>query len=305
MEIHIAYNIDDNYVKYCAIAITSLFVNNRNEKFHIHIITGGLSPESKTVLREIVEKEYAQQISFYETGYDILKECPAKNISITTYFRCFLTLILPESVSKVIYMDSDTIVCGSIKELWETDIEGYALGGVEDMWSSKKELFVRLGYPEHYSYFNAGVILFNLNFWREHHIQDEIITFIRKNSDKLEHNDQDVLNGVLHNRKKFLPFRYNMQDGFFRQKRKVRKESEPILDAEMDKATIIHFTARKKPWKDNCTHPYKKTYLKYLDMTRWKGERPKIDYGFRFNRFFLIIQEHLGLKNRYRKIKFK
>lgn len=305
MCIHIAYNIDDNYVKYCAITLTSLFVNNREEKFHIHIVTGGLSAESKSILTGIVEGEYGQKVSFYEIGYDILKDCPANNISITSYFRCFLVSILPASVSKVIYMDSDIIVCGPVKGLWVADIDGYAIGGIEDMWSSKKELYSLLEYPEHYSYINAGVLLFNLNYWREHQIQDKVVSYIQQNPEKLLHNDQDALNGALYDQKKFLPFRYNMQDGFFRRKRKVRNESLALLDAETDKAVIIHFTARKKPWKDNCTHPYKRTYLKYLDITQWKGERPKPDYGFRINRFFLYIQGVLGLKNTYRKIKIK
>ena len=36
--IHIACNIDTSYVKYCIVMLTSLFENNQNVSFHIHVI---------------------------------------------------------------------------------------------------------------------------------------------------------------------------------------------------------------------------------------------------------------------------
>lgn len=43
--IHIACNIDTSYVKYCIVMLTSLFENNQNVSFHIHVITEDLSNE--------------------------------------------------------------------------------------------------------------------------------------------------------------------------------------------------------------------------------------------------------------------
>lgn len=57
----------------------------------------------------------------------------------------------------------------------------------------------------------------------------------------------------------------------------------------------------EKPWHDKSVHPYKKEYLKYLDLTQWSGERPPVNYMFRFTKLFDSIQGVFGWKNVYRK----
>lgn len=52
--IHIACNIDTSYVKYCIVMLTSLFENNQNVSFHIHVITEDLSNECRSQMVEFV-----------------------------------------------------------------------------------------------------------------------------------------------------------------------------------------------------------------------------------------------------------
>lgn len=304
--INIVCNIDDRYLRYCVVMLTSLLTNNEDEHFHIHIIAGELSEASRQVLADTVEKRYNQKLSFYIVGGKILDACPIdkdSHISIATYYRCFLTSILPDDISKVIYLDGDLIVHGSIRDLWESNIEGFAVGCVEDMWSGKKTHYSRLAYSSDYSYFNAGVLLVNLDYWRKNDIEHQITSYIRQYPERLLYNDQDVLNAVLYHQRKFLPYRWNMQDGFFRKKKRIWETSLPALNAEMPKAVIIHFTGGKKPWHDECVHPCKKLYLKYQDMTQWAGVRPKVNYLARINRLLQSIQGLFGLKNTYVKYK--
>ena len=301
----IVCNIDNGYVKYCVVMLTSLFVNNKDENLHIHIIADNLSEESQHILSDVVERRYKQRLSFYLVRKDLLSKCPIDTnnyISISTYYRCFLTTILPSDISKVLYLDCDLIVCKPLGTLFNINLDGYAVGAVEDMWSAKESHYARLHYSEKYSYFNAGVLLVNLDYWRQHDIEKEITEYISDYPERLLYNDQDVLNAVLYTRRLFIPFRWNMQDGFFRKKRKLRPGSIPALEAEMPEAAIVHFTGGKKPWHDKSVHPYKKEYLKYLDLTQWSGERPPVNYMFRFTKLFDSIQGVFGWKNVYRKI---
>ena len=301
----IVCNIDNGYVKYCVVMLTSLFINNKNKDLHIHIIADDLSEESQFILSDVVEKQYKQHLSFYLVGAGLLSKCPidANNyISISTYYRCFLTTILPSDISKVLYLDCDLIVRKPLDALFAICLDGYAVGAVEDMWSVKESHYIRLRYPEEYSYFNAGVLLVNLDYWRQHDIEDEITEYITNYPERLLYNDQDVLNTVLYARRLFIPFRWNMQYGFFRKRRKLRPSSIPALEAEMPETAIVHFTGGKKPWHEKSIHPYKKEYFKYLDLTRWSGERPPVNYLFRFSKLFNPIQGILGWKNIYRKI---
>ncbi len=286
--IHVACNIDTSYVKYCIVMLTSLFENNREVKFHIHVIAGELSEEACQQLRNWVEKQYLHTLTIYEAGEDLLRGCMIygnSHISLATYYRIFLETILPQDLQKVIYLDCDLIVNGSIQDFWDTNISDYAVGCVEDMWSGKTENYTRLHYNASFSYFNAGVLLVNLVYWRQMKFQELAVEYISHHVNELIFNDQDVLNALFHDRKLFLPFRYNVQDGFLRRKRRIRPEVWNVLDRELLHPVIIHYTGGKKPWQYKSQHPYKNLYFHYLDLTPWKGERPVVPFSYQLKRW--------------------
>mgnify|MGYP000308479184 CR=1 FL=1 len=121
------------------------------------------------------------------------------------------------------------------------------------MWSGREEIYTRLHYPSSDSYFNSGVLLVNLDYWREEGLMSKALDYISKNGSKLVFYDQDVLNALLHDCKLFLPFRYNVQDGFLRRKRRIRPESIAALDQELLHPVIIHYTGGKKPGNINLS----------------------------------------------------
>ena len=68
---------------------------------------------------------------------------------------------------KIIYLDCDLIVEQQLSKLFNYDIGRYPIAAVEDMWSGKDDNYERLGYDRKYGYFNSGVLLINLDMWRE------------------------------------------------------------------------------------------------------------------------------------------
>lgn len=87
--IHIACNIDTSYVKYCIVMLTSLFENNREVRFHIHVIAGELSEDARKQLCDWVEKRYLQRLTIYEAGKDLLQGCM---IMVTAIFHWLLII---------------------------------------------------------------------------------------------------------------------------------------------------------------------------------------------------------------------
>ena len=75
-------------------------------------------------------------------------------------------------------LDSDTLVLGSLKELWDTNLNQLALGGVQDTLSSNPSCFERLQYAPSYNYMNRGVLLLNLAYWRKHNIEQQCICLL-------------------------------------------------------------------------------------------------------------------------------
>ena len=147
------------------------------------------------------------------------------------------------------------------------------------MWSypfyDPLEAYNRLGIDPKYSYFNAGVMMVNLDYWREHHILDKCVHYIQTYPERLHLNDQDVLNVVLHDQKIFIPFKWNMQEGFYRRRRYIRKEVWDELDSLLPYPAIIHYVGKVKPWHKESDHPFTEEYRYYMRKTLWKDECPK------------------------------
>ena len=279
---NIVCNIDNKYAKYCGVMLTSLFENNKEEEITVHILGVDLSQESKDTLSLIV-KHYEQHLVFYAMGHEMLKGLPidvAGYFTVAIYCRLFISNILPQQLDKVLYLDSDIIVRRNLNELWNTDLQDKAIACVEDMWSDKQDNYDRLQYDKKYSYFNSGVLLINLSYWRHHHVPEKAEEYIRNHPNRLIFPDQDVLNAILHNQKQLVSFSWNAQDGFYRQKRRIRKGTWSEIDAILSNPHILHYTGSKKPWHTKCMHPLKKEYFKYLDMTIWKGDRPRRKVSF-------------------------
>lgn len=297
--IHIACNIDANFMQHCAVTLVSLFENNNSADICVHIVAPSLSEENQQILRNLVAS-YGNDIRFYFPPEDLLS-CFAikkfgKRISMATYYRCMFSAILPDDVEKVLYLDCDIVVLGDISEFWNTDLSGCGAACIEDIGKDEDERYERLHYDRSYSYFNAGVLLINLDYWREHKVDKQCVEYFQTYPERILFNDQDLLNVVLHKDKVFVPLKWNMQDGFYRYGIDKKVADWNSFREELLHPVILHYT-NKKPWNYDSMHPLRSEYYKYLDMTPWQGQRPlsslkkrvqwcmkRLPYVFRFRK---------------------
>ena len=103
-----------------------------------------------------------------------------------------------------------------ISEFWNTDLSGCGAACVEDIGKDEDERYERLHYDKSCSYFNAGVLLINLDYWRKHKVDVQCVRYFETYPERIQFNDQDLLNVVLCKDKVFVPLKWNMQDGFYR-----------------------------------------------------------------------------------------
>ena len=298
--VNIVLNTDLQYVVHCCTMLSSLFENNINIKFNIHVISGGLTASSINDITNLVEEKYNQKLYLYIIDSEELNYFPKyknSHISEAANYRLFVDKILPSDIDKVLYLDCDLIVYNSLEPLWNIDISSCPIAAIEDMWSGKDDNYIRLGYDKKYGYFNSGVLLINLKWWRENNICNNFIEYL-KCHDNLKFVDQDILNGMFYNNRKLLSFKWNVQDGLLRRKPKVRESSMPKLQNEIKCPAIIHYTGSRKPWDYDCINPYKESYFKYLDMTKWKHTRPYMPLKFKFKLMLDKVLYFLYLKPR-------
>lgn len=286
----IACCIDSNYAKYCYVMLTSLLENNKGEQISVHVLGSKLDVDSRFLLQTLVEEQYEQHIYFYEIDSMLLDVFPEtlSYVSLAVYCKLFIPAVLPSAIAKVLYLDCDLIVVGSLNELWNSNLEGKALAAVKDVHKGISEDCTRLGIDSaRFNYFNAGVMLLHLDFLRQSDFVGRVLDFVKKHP-SLPYHDQDVLNALLYQDVLWLPYRYNLHDCLFHRKRYLSKEEESILSDEILKyRVVVHFSSRRKPWGTRSLHPWRNLYFTYLDKTPWRGERPTLtckEWCWRLNR---------------------
>ena len=273
---------DKNYIMPTGVLMTSVSLNNPGEAVCYHIIIDETFPEEGRVRLTKAAESLNGSVKFYcltaeqIAGMPIGKKGMPAHISIAAYYRLFVAEFLPEDLHRVLYLDGDMIVRKSLKELWETDLEGYALGAVLDMDECAHVKSGRLPYPmEKYGYFNSGVLLMNFDYWREHKCTERLLEFVAEHNDVITLHDQDALNCVLYAERKPLPITYNFQPGFIFDVPDMKNYPES-LEPEIRKierdAAIVHYCGWSKPWNFNCMHPQRYVWKRYKGMSQWKDE---------------------------------
>ena len=303
--IHIAFNIDSNYVRHCAVTIVSIFENNREEGVTAHIIARDLTDSDKKILTDIAER-YNNKVCFYEPDMKLLEGFSirkfSKRISMATYYRCILSEIIPADIDRLIYLDCDIVVLGDLRPFWNTSLEGIGVAAVEDIGYAEPQRYEILKYPMKYSYFNAGVLLINLKYWREHDVAHACVDYFHKYPERILFNDQDLLNSILYKDKAHIDLKWNVQDGFYRNPGEMTQEWKDKYLEVLKHPVILHYTNRK-PWDYDSQHPLRNEYFKYLDLTPWKGERALNNPMNRLKRFFRLLPFYIGLrKSKYVKL---
>ncbi|WP_455634895.1 glycosyltransferase family 8 protein [Parabacteroides sp.] len=279
----IVFCLDNNFVMQTGVAMTSVCENNQTESIKFHLISTSLSNESQMDLRDIVAK-YGKEICFYIVDDSLLDNCPVnvpgqcETVSIATYLKVFIVNILPDNIDKVLYLDGDLIVRGSLTDLWNTDVSEVSLAAVRDIIADDIRLYNRLCYYDpSFGYVNTGVVLFNLKFWKEHNVLGQCLDYMSKYPERLITKEQDLMNAVLVGKIGFLPFKYNLQILFLQQKSIlfVRMDYFSELDNAIQNPVVLHYIAYPKPWLKEYDLPYKCEWIKYQNRTKWAGMKQK------------------------------
>lgn len=270
---------DDNFVVPTLVSAASILEANGDCFFNFFIVTTGISKKNRELIESFFsKKEDKAKIEIITAKEDILKDCPIKkgdHVSLAAYLRILLPSLLPDSIKKVLYIDGDILCVSSLKDFYNTDLSGKSCSAVRDERNSDPEIFSRLEYSNEYGYFNSGVILINLEYWRNSGIQNRTLSYIFRNKEKCLWHDQDALNAVLAGAVDFADFRYNLTQGFLFDKEQLKIDSKhyPKIDSAIKSPCLIHYCATYKPWHIECNSPFKKLWRQSYKKTFGKNCR--------------------------------
>ena len=197
-------------------------------------------------------------------------------ITAGTYLRFLLPTLLPD-VAKILYLDVDTVVHHDLAPLFDVDLGGCALAGMPDhsmllgsrTWPTffipfdgKRYRFpvyadtiLGLPCPTWLEYFNCGVLVLDLDHWREHKVAERTVTYLADNP-KLFLMDQDALNYVVHGHYVHLDPRWNAfascafpaYVNVMVRVTRVGRAWERLRGIWRNDPWIIHYAGANKPW---------------------------------------------------------
>lgn len=291
----ILYTSDNCFVPQIAAAICSVCENNRHlETIRFHIFADSYSPENIEKLTQFVTN-YSRDVVFYDLSN--LKqyfpyEFDTGGWKPVVLSRLLCYKILPESIDRILYLDGDTIVRGSLEELWETDMQDRSVAGVIEPTVNKKNLIPidLVGCP----YINAGVLLIDLKKWRDDKSGDKILQYYQQKKGKLFANDQDAINGALKGDVLFLSPKYNFCNSFYTYNYKTCcriMDPTPYIDKSTfqnacNTPVIIHYLGEERPWRNGNHHKYRSDFERYLGLTPWKDTDFQEDWRLYFAAFY-------------------
>lgn len=279
--IHVCFSIYDptgEYGRWTAVAMVSMLENTKR-RICVHLLhEASYGREMKKKFRDVV-RQYAQEIQFHKIHIpeDIVRTGPPDRSTPAHYFRLKVAEVLPSSIKKVIYFDSDLVIQLDIGTLWDMDLGQNLIMGRRERRHANPLLSNHI--LDARTYINSGVILMDLDSIRQkHQLFEEATEFFGKYPWPTRHFvEQDAVNYVFRNEIGFFEKKFN----FFTTD--LRGSSMAMLEQEI----IYHYGA------DNILNPAQFIgdflYLQYLEKTPWRSWIQKF--------YIELVRELQGWKN--------
>ncbi len=285
---NILVTVDSNYIRPLKVMLTSFFAHHKNEN-KIYLLYSNVKETELAELNTLIESKGSRFLPV-RMKEGLLSEVPVfRYFTREMYYRIFAGMMFPKE-ERMLYLDPDILIRGSLMELYETDLEGNVLGGIADfavnnMLSAHK---TEIGFRDEEQYINSGVLLFDLHQLRKRFRKKEIETIINEKGEYLQYPDQDIINLIFRGKIKLLERKYNYNTGygseigmlFYIMGGFLKEKSYPV---------IVHYMGGTKPWHPGYCGKFGKEYRRYLK----KYPNPDREAEKEWKRRHLVIAKHL------------
>ena len=244
---NILVTLDSNYVFPLTVLLKSLTITNPNNKFDLFVAHSSLTENDFKQIQKSIDP-LRTKVHPVKISPEILADAPVpKRITKETYYRLLMMDYLPEDIDRILYIDPDTIVLRDLSPLYNIDFKGKTIAA-----AGHTKLFIedinhlRFKTGKESRYFNAGVMMVNLEKMRKTVSGQMIFDYVKKHQRWLFLADQDVLNGMFGN--DMIPIDeclYNLDE------KTIIYNPHKVKGIQWieENAVIIHYNGKRKPWK--------------------------------------------------------
>lgn len=275
---HLLFAANDAYIPHVATTLASIFENNKDLEFDVHVMVTDISNVNEKKLKDFVDSyHHTLEIKVVdENTLDI-------DISICGKWGIFPSLKLYAvdffpNVNKILYLDADMICIGSLRNIEDLDLDSFYLAMSSDEEGSMNHK-KRLEIPQNAFYGCAGLMYLNLKAWRKDNVRDKCMQYFNDPSNReiIKWGEQDVINKVCLGKILELPIEFNIFSHYYlHHQQAIPQKYRSCWEQHKQNAIMIHYIDACKPWFKDCMFPLKKYYWKYHKLTPWKHE----SYGY-------------------------
>lgn len=235
---------DDNYVLPLRVMLESL--SHYDADIVFWLVHSGVSEANLCAIASDA-RSYGWSFRAVRIDDDMLRLCESlpkiQYFSKEVYYRLLAPWILCEC-DKVLYIDCDTLVRGSLSELYATEMDGAVIAAVPDSKAAiEKGNIARLGLDGRY--YNSGVLLIDCEAIRggcfaRAQMASLIADAVADNN--LVYPDQDLINLIYRGKIKTLPTIWNFTTN-------LKTDIGMVVSrSEMRQVRVIHYIGPTKPW---------------------------------------------------------
>ncbi len=324
--VNIAFSSDDAYLPHAAAMLASALPHFAADRiYNLFYLYSDVLPQRMEVFASIF-RSYPQ-IRFHPLNVgDPFKgsyRSKTRAPSNATYNRFLLFELLP-TLTRLLYIDCDMIVNGDLAEIFDTEMGDKKIAAVPDFIMTRTltnkvetldpavpDLYVyhrdKLGLNDEqiFSYFNAGLLLFNFAAMDVPATGRELMA--KAKSSRFLFRDQDLLNSYFKDSYLRLPAKYNVFNSHAMAYSKVPAANQAEAMAAKAEPFIIHYAAAYyKPW-EIAEVEYSDEYWAALQKTpffmtvlaearRTGGDNGVFSKGFWINRARALAARFPGLR---------
>jgi lipopolysaccharide biosynthesis glycosyltransferase len=289
MKLDIVINTDDNYIQHAMATLCSLFENNISHHIRVHVLQSYLSEKSRCYLSELAHR-YNNNVAFYSVDESCLKGVQFRKnrpLSMAAYYRLLLASILPSDLDKVLYMDCDMIILQDISEIFQIEIDDYALAATLDRFPYSQQHRLQLHMEVGENTFCSGIMLVNLKYWRENNVEEGLLEYAKRHREVVYLHDQDVLNYYFKKKWFLLPPKWNHTACSIFPIKDWRYKPFDIVEYIQSPILYHYASVDVKPWYD-MPSPNRAVYLKFLKMSGFK--ELKFDKQSRIRQIMMFLR---------------
>ena len=273
--IHIALSADKAFTVPLSLCLHSIMQSAAPEtRYHFHILDSGVN-------RKVLMRGGFTNITWYNVA-DKMRDLPVyERFPSATYHRFLLPGLLPQEISRALFLDCDTVVKRDLTALYHTDLQGNTIAAVpwvvlghyqEEYGQHLRSFPARFNLPDDGTpYFYASLLIMDLAAMRSAGITARIIETVRNTPrESLVWLDQDALNATLYGQITPLPLEYNVIPLFFEQ---LENESKEARAAYADPA-IVHFAAMKPNILTGPRNELEAEFFRFWQESPWACRIP-------------------------------